>query len=44
MDELLSPVSLVGIDAYWRAANFLSVGQMYLCDNPLLKRPWCSRM
>ena len=27
------------IDAYWRAANFLSVGQIYLCDNPLLKRP-----
>jgi xylulose-5-phosphate/fructose-6-phosphate phosphoketolase len=27
------------IDAYWRAANFLSVGQIYLCDNPLLKEP-----
>src|ERR1019366_2764811 len=27
------------IDAYWRAANYLAVGQMYLCDNPLLKRP-----
>src|SRR5271169_731780 len=26
------------IDAYWRAANFLSVGQIYLRDNPLLKR------
>ena len=26
------------VDAYWRAANFLSVGQVYLCDNPLLKR------
>ena len=26
------------IDAYWRAANYLSVGQIYLCDNPLLKR------
>jgi xylulose-5-phosphate/fructose-6-phosphate phosphoketolase len=25
--------------AYWRAANFLSVGQIYLCDNPLLKQP-----
>jgi xylulose-5-phosphate/fructose-6-phosphate phosphoketolase len=25
------------IDAYWRAANYLSVGQIYLCDNPLLK-------
>jgi xylulose-5-phosphate/fructose-6-phosphate phosphoketolase len=24
---------------YWRAANFLSVGQIYLYDNPLLKRP-----
>jgi xylulose-5-phosphate/fructose-6-phosphate phosphoketolase len=27
------------IDAYWRAANFLSVGQIYLFDNPLLKEP-----
>jgi len=25
--------------AYWRAANYLSVGQIYLLDNPLLKRP-----
>ena len=27
------------IDAYWRAGNYLSVGQIYLCDNPLLKEP-----
>jgi xylulose-5-phosphate/fructose-6-phosphate phosphoketolase len=27
------------IDGYWRAANYLSVGQMYLYDNPLLRRP-----
>jgi xylulose-5-phosphate/fructose-6-phosphate phosphoketolase len=27
------------IDAYWRAANYVSVGQIYLCDNPLLKAP-----
>jgi xylulose-5-phosphate/fructose-6-phosphate phosphoketolase len=27
------------IDAYWRAANFLSVGQIYLCGNPLLREP-----
>jgi xylulose-5-phosphate/fructose-6-phosphate phosphoketolase len=27
------------VDAYWRAANYLSVGQIYLYDNPLLKRP-----
>jgi xylulose-5-phosphate/fructose-6-phosphate phosphoketolase len=27
------------IDAYWRAANYLSVGQIYLCENPLLKEP-----
>jgi hypothetical protein len=30
---------LAKIDAYWRAANYLSVGQIYLYDNPLLKRP-----
>lgn len=27
------------VDAYWRAANYLSVGQIYLLDNPLLRRP-----
>ena len=27
------------LDAYWRAANYLAVGQIYLADNPLLKRP-----
>ncbi|PPK87608.1 xylulose-5-phosphate/fructose-6-phosphate phosphoketolase [Neolewinella xylanilytica] len=31
--------SLQLLDAYWRAANYLSVGQMYLWDNPLLRRP-----
>ncbi len=38
------------IDAYWRAANYLSVGQIYLLDNPLLRpqravrhRPWTWR-
>jgi xylulose-5-phosphate/fructose-6-phosphate phosphoketolase len=30
---------LASIDAYWRAANFLSVGQIYLLDNPLLREP-----
>ena len=27
------------LDAYWRAANYLSVGQVYLLDNPLLREP-----
>ena len=31
--------SLQDLDAYWRAANYLSVGQIFLWDNPLLKRP-----
>lgn len=35
----LSPELLRNMDAYWRAANYLSVGQIYLYDNPLLKRP-----
>ena len=35
----LSDVELRGLDAYWRAANYLSVGQIYLYDNPLVKRP-----
>ncbi len=35
----LSPDELEHIDAYWRAANYLSVGQIYLLDNPLLREP-----
>jgi phosphoketolase len=35
----LAGEELKKIDAYWRAANYLSVGQIYLYDNPLLKRP-----
>src|SRR5580658_7094407 len=35
----LSPDELHKIDAYWRAANYLSVGQIYLYDNPLLTAP-----
>jgi xylulose-5-phosphate/fructose-6-phosphate phosphoketolase len=36
---VLASEQLQKIDAYWRAANYLSVGQIYLLDNPLLKRP-----
>ena len=35
----LSDEELERIDAYWRAANYLSVGQIYLLDNPLLREP-----
>lgn len=35
----LTPDELQRMDAYWRAANYLSVGQIYLLDNPLLKLP-----
>ena len=35
----LSPELLHKMDAYWRAANYLSVGQIYLYDNPLLSKP-----
>jgi xylulose-5-phosphate/fructose-6-phosphate phosphoketolase len=35
----LSPDELRKINAYWRAANYLSVGQIYLYANPLLKEP-----
>ena len=37
--ETLGPDLLRRMDAYWRAANYLSVGQIYLYDNPLLQRP-----
>ncbi len=39
MNQPLSPEMLRRIDAYWRAANYLSVGQIYLCRNPLLRKP-----
>ena len=35
----LTPDLLQKMNAYWRAANYLSVGQIYLYDNPLLKEP-----
>src|SRR5512141_819323 len=35
----LAADELARIDAYWRAANYLSVGQIYLLDNPLLREP-----
>ena len=33
-DEMLQKM-----DAYWRATNYLSAGQLYLLDNPLLRKP-----
>ncbi len=39
MKSMLVKKELALIDAYWRAANYLSVGQIYLYDNPLLKKP-----
>ena len=39
MPKPLTTEQLRLIDAYWRAANYLSVGQIYLYDNPLLKKP-----
>jgi xylulose-5-phosphate/fructose-6-phosphate phosphoketolase len=39
MNASLSPDLLQRMNAYWRAANYLSVGQIFLYDNPLLKRP-----
>jgi len=38
-DGPLTTEELQKIDAYWRAANYLSVGQIYLMDNPLLREP-----
>jgi xylulose-5-phosphate/fructose-6-phosphate phosphoketolase len=37
--DILNPEELSRLDAYWRAANYLSVGQIYLLDNPLLREP-----
>ena len=38
-ENTLSPDELQKMNAYWRAANYLSVGQIYLMNNPLLKQP-----
>src|SRR6478736_4682382 len=47
-DDASKPAAVIGplsadelrlVDAWWRAANYLSVGQIYLLDNPLLKQP-----
>ena len=38
-DAPLNETELAKLDAYWRAANYLSVGQIYLHDNPLLREP-----
>jgi xylulose-5-phosphate/fructose-6-phosphate phosphoketolase len=40
-DEPLTATQLAQLDAHWRAANYLSVGQIYLMDNPLLRTPLC---
>lgn len=39
IEEALSEAELQRLDAYWRAANYVSVGQIYLLANPLLKEP-----
>ncbi|MEP6538708.1 MAG: phosphoketolase family protein [Bryobacteraceae bacterium] len=39
MNQSLSAEEFRKLNAYWRAANYLSVGQIYLLDNPLLKEP-----
>src|SRR5207244_7805518 len=36
---VLSGPQVQALDAYWRAANYLTVGQIYLRDNPLLREP-----
>ena len=38
-NQPLSPEELRKMNAYWRAANYLSVGQIYLYANPLLREP-----
>ncbi|UST76831.1 phosphoketolase family protein [Pseudomonas siliginis] len=39
MGDYLDAEQLQGLDAYWRASNYLAVGQIYLKDNPLLRKP-----
>ena len=42
VDGPLDRVQLEHVDAFWRAANYLSVGQIYLTANPLLREPLCA--
>jgi XFP-like protein len=42
-EKPLTDAELKLIDAWWRAANYLSVGQIYLLDNPLLREPLAIR-
>ena len=39
MPGVLADADLAALDAYWRAANYLTVGQIYLLENPLLREP-----
>src|SRR5216683_1639098 len=39
MPSAMSEEQITKLDAYWRAANYLTVGQIYLQDNPLLREP-----
>ncbi|MFL5341725.1 MAG: phosphoketolase, partial [Gemmataceae bacterium] len=39
MSATMSTTELARVDAYWRAANYLTIGQIYLQDNPLLRQP-----
>ena len=39
MERVLSKEMALKLDAYFRASNYLSVGQLYLLDNPLLRKP-----
>ena len=39
MEKVLSKDMLEKLNKYWNAANYLSVGQLYLLNNPLLKEP-----
>ena len=40
LDGAVSAEALAGVDRYWRASNYLSVGQIYLRSNPLMRKDW----
>ena len=40
LDGPVSAEALSGVDKYWRCANYLSVGQIYLRSNPLMRPDW----
>ena len=43
LERPVRPEALAGVERYWRCSNYLSVGQIYLRSNPLMRDGWTAR-